>query len=71
MPVKNVVLQLDTEYLKAEAKARGVSRTRLTQALMEIVIEQKLVPSIIGDRSVAVPRQQHYRRFKPAGPPGA
>jgi hypothetical protein len=67
MPVKNIVIPLETEYLQAEARARGVSRTMITRLIMEQVIERKLVAEIVGpDRIVTTPPIR-YRRFAPKG----
>lgn len=64
MTAKNIVIPLETEYLQAEAKARGVSRTMLTRLVMEQVIERKLVSEIVGTSRIIVPRPVKYRRFK-------
>jgi len=65
MPVKNIVIPLETEYLQEEAKARGVSRTYLARVVMETVISQKMVPSIIGEKRIVAQRAAPYRRFRP------
>lgn len=67
MPVKSIVIPLDTEYLQAEAKARGVSRTMLARLVMEKVIERQLVAEIVGTQHIVVPKQARYRRFAPKG----
>lgn len=67
MPIKAIVIPLDTEYLQAEAKARGVSRTLLARLVMERVIERQLVAEIVGTHPIIVPRQVRYRRFAPKG----
>ena len=67
MPVKSIVIPLDTEYLQAEAKVRGVSRTMLARLVMEQVIERKLVAEIVGTQTILVPNQVRYRRFVPKG----
>jgi hypothetical protein len=64
MPVKAIVIPLETGYLQAEAKARGVSRTMLARLVMEKVIEDRLVARIVGDAPLTVPKQPRYRRFK-------
>lgn len=64
MPVKAIVIPLDTEYLQAEAKARGVSRTMLARLVMERVIERQLVAEIVGTQHIVVPKPVKYRRFK-------
>lgn len=58
------MIPLETEYLQAEAKARGVSRTMLARLVMEQVIERKLVSEIIGTQPIVVPKQVRYRRFR-------
>jgi hypothetical protein len=63
---RNIVIELEAEYLGAEAKARGVSRTRLVQVLMETIVSQHLVGDVLKDIVVAKPRAEHYRRFKPS-----
>lgn len=40
MAIKNVVIELDVEYLQAAARERGVSRTKLVRAVMNKVIEK-------------------------------
>ena len=67
MPIKSIVIPLETEYLQAEAKARGVSRTMLAKLVMEKVIERKLVAEIVGTQPIPVPKQVRYRRFAPKG----
>lgn len=65
MAVKNIVLQLEVEYLQRAARERGVSRAKLVRLLMKKVIADELVPSILGDDSLAdaEPPPQRYRRF--------
>lgn len=67
MPVKAICIPLDTEYLQAEAKARGVSRTMLARLVMEQVIERKLVAEIVGTTPIVVSKPVKYRRFAPKG----
>lgn len=64
MPVKNIVIPLETEYLQAEAKTRGISRTMLVRIVMEQVIERRMVAEIVGTGRIIVPRPVKYRRFK-------
>lgn len=64
MSVKNIVIPLETEYLQAEAKARGVSRTMLARIVMEQVIERRMVTEIVGPGRIIVARPVKYRRFK-------
>ena len=63
MPEKNIVIPLQTEYLEKAAKERGVSRTQLVKIIMEKVISDRLVSSILGDEKIIIHRQPHYRRF--------
>lgn len=65
MAAKNIVIPLQTEYLEEAAKARGISRTQLVRILMEKVVSDRLVSSIIGDEKIVIPRQPHYRRSPP------
>lgn len=59
-----IVIELDRDYLQAEAKRRGVSRTMLARLVMEAVIERQLVPDILGTHAITVPKATRYRRFK-------
>jgi hypothetical protein len=64
---KNIVLELATEYLQEAADLRGISRTKLALIVMERVISDRLVLSILKDndaRMVLAPVIK-YRRFKP------
>ena len=65
MTVKNIVIELEVEYLQKAARERGVSRAKLVRLLMKKVIEDELVPNILGDVSLAnaEPSPQRYRRF--------
>ena len=49
MPIKNVVIPLETDYLQEAAKKRGISRTRLVRVVMEKVVRDHLVVDILGD----------------------
>jgi hypothetical protein len=64
MPIKAIVIPLDTEYLQAEAKARGISRTMLARLVMERIIERKLIAEIVGTAPIIIPKPVKYRRFK-------
>lgn len=65
MTVKNIVIELEIEYLQKEARERGVSRAKLVRLLMRKVIADQLVPDILGNGSLAnaEPSAQRYRRF--------
>jgi hypothetical protein len=67
VPVKNVVIPLQVEYLEEAAKVRGISRTKLVQIVMEKVVEDELVKDVLGDNDLPHPnpRTARYRRFKP------
>jgi hypothetical protein len=64
--IKNIVIPLEVEYLHAAAKERGISRSRLVRFVMEKVVNDKLVSSILGedDLSKVEARPQKYRRFR-------
>ena len=66
MTVKSIVIELEVEYLQRAAKERGVSRAKLVRLLMQKVIRDELVQSILGDDdlSAAEPSTQRYRRFR-------
>ena len=66
MALKNVVIPLETEYLQAAAKARGVSKTKLVRVMLNKIIDEHLVPTIVGEGSLvdAEPPVIQYRRFK-------
>jgi hypothetical protein len=66
MTVKNIVIELEVEYLQRVAKERGVSRTKLVRLLMQKVIRDELAQNILGgdDLSGAEPSPQKYRRFR-------
>jgi hypothetical protein len=66
MTVKNMVIELEVEYLQKAARDRGISRAKLVRLLMKKVIADELVPNILGDRSLAdtEPPPQKYRRFR-------
>jgi hypothetical protein len=63
--IKNIVVPLDTEYLERVAKMRGISRTRLVKVVMDKVISDELVPTILSDedRKMSVSKPVRYRRF--------
>lgn len=66
MTIKSVVVPLEVEYLEDAAKRRGVSRTKLVQLVMERVVRDKLVSTILGEDSLKAEKlpPQRYRRFK-------
>jgi hypothetical protein len=66
MTVKSVVVSLEIEYLQEAAKKRGISRTKLVQVVMEKVVKDKLVRTILDDDDQlhVGPRQPKYRRFR-------
>jgi hypothetical protein len=41
MAIKNIVISLEVEYLQHAAKERGISRTKLVQAVMEKVVRDE------------------------------
>jgi hypothetical protein len=53
MTVKNIVVELEVEYLQKAAKARGVSRAKLVRLLMKKVIAEQLVSDILGNTNLA------------------
>jgi len=65
MPVKNIVIPLNTGYLNEAAKARGVSRTMMVRIIMERIIEKKMVGDILGYEPIIIARPGKYRRFAP------
>ena len=67
MTVKNIVIELEIEYLQKAARERGISRAKLVRLLMRKVIADQLVPDILGDGSLenAEPSTRRYRRFVP------
>jgi hypothetical protein len=69
MPIKNVVIQLETKYLQDEAKRLGVSRTKLVRVVMEKIVQNELVPEIVNDDDAALkgPLSPKYRRFRARG----
>ena len=69
MAVKNIVIPLEVEYLQKAAKERGISRSKLVRFVMEKVVNDDLVPAILGNddlSNVEVPPQR-YRRFRNRG----
>jgi hypothetical protein len=54
MTIKNVVIQLETEYLQETAREYGISRTKLVQVVIENVVRDKLVSKIL-DNKVIIP----------------
>jgi hypothetical protein len=65
MTVKNIVIELEVEYLQKSARERGVSRAKLVRLLMKKVIADELVSDILGDGCLrnAEPSPKRYRRF--------
>jgi len=65
MPIKNIVIGIETAYLQDCAKKRGVSRTYLVRTVMEKVISDQLVTAILddGEQRIIVPVARKYRRF--------
>ncbi|MET4477988.1 hypothetical protein [Bradyrhizobium sp. F1.13.3] len=66
MATKNIVVPLEVEYLEKAAKKRGISRTKLVRFVMEKVVNDELVPAILGDDDLSnvEPPPQKYRRFR-------
>ena len=69
MAIKNIVIPLEVEYLHKVAKERGISRTKLVRFVMEKVVKDELIHSILGsnDLSNVEPLPQRYRRFRNRG----
>lgn len=69
VPIKNVVIPIETEYLEEAARVRRISRTRLVQIVMEKIVTDQLVTSVLDDcdREHIVERKPRYRRFQPPG----
>ena len=66
MTIKNIVIPLESEYLEKAAKQRGISRSKLVRYVMEKVVNDELVPEILGEddlSNVEAPAQR-YRRFR-------
>jgi hypothetical protein len=66
MTIKSIVVPLEVEYLQQAAKERGISRTKLVRIVMEKVVREELVSTIITDDDLAnvEPPPQKYRRFR-------
>ncbi|UQR61074.1 hypothetical protein LRP30_29420 [Bradyrhizobium sp. C-145] len=66
MVVKNIVIPLEVEYLQKAAKDRGISRSKLVRFVMEKVVNDELVHTILGegDLSNIEPAPRRYRRFR-------
>jgi hypothetical protein len=64
--IKNIVIPLEVDYLQKAAKERGISRSKLVRFVMEKVVNDELVPAILGedDLSNVEPSAQKYRRFR-------
>jgi hypothetical protein len=67
MVAKNIVIPLEAEYLNEAAKARGITRTSLVRIVMEKVVSERLVSSLLGDEKIVIPKKPKYRRFPPKG----
>lgn len=65
-PIKNIGVHLEVEYLQKTAKERGISRSKLVRFVMEKVVNDELVPAILGDDDLSnvEPPPQKYRRFR-------
>jgi hypothetical protein len=63
---KNIVIPLEVKYLEKAARERGISRSKLARIVMEKVVSDELIASILGydDLSNAHPPQKRYRRFR-------
>lgn len=61
---RSITVELDVEYLEKAAKERGISRVRLIRYVLEKIIRDELVPSLLGSENLSEPRAQRYRRFK-------
>lgn len=66
MAIKNIVIPLEVEYLQKAANERGVSRSKLVRFVMEKVVNDELVPALLGkdDLSNVELPSQRYRRFR-------
>ncbi|WP_130217021.1 hypothetical protein [Bradyrhizobium genosp. SA-3] len=66
MVVKNIVIPLEVEYLQKAAKERGISRSKLVRYVMEKVVNDKLVHTILGENDLSnlEPAPRRYRRFR-------
>lgn len=69
VPIKNVVIPIETEYLEEAARVRRISRTRLVQIVMEKIVTEQLVTSVLNDddREHTIESKPRYRRFQPRG----
>ena len=47
MTIKNIVIPLEVEYLEKAARERGISRSMLARIVMEKVVSDELIPSIL------------------------
>jgi hypothetical protein len=65
MTIKMVVVPLETQYLQDEAKRLGVTRTKLVRVMMQKIIRDELVPTLLndGDPELNEPKKPNYRRF--------
>jgi hypothetical protein len=62
MTNRYLVLTLDDAYLNRAAKVRQLPRTRLVQMVMERVIKDELVLSILKDDDQPYPKRPPPRR---------
>ena len=58
MSVKNVVVELEVEYLQKAAKERGVSRAKLVRLLMRKVIAEELVSDMLVTATWPMPSRR-------------
>lgn len=64
MVVKTVTLTVESDYLQAVAKQRGISRNRLVRILIEKIVRDRLIEELVTAADVTADvRQPHYRRF--------
>lgn len=69
VPIKNVVIPIETEYLEQAARVRRISRTRLVQMVMEKIVTDQLVTTVLDDddREHTIECKPRYRRFQSSG----
>ena len=61
--IKNIVIPLEVEYLEKAARERGISRSMLARIVMEKVVSDELIPSILGyhnGRTASVRKQFRF-----------
>lgn len=56
---------LDDVYLIEAAKIRGITKTRLAHIVMQKIIDERLITSVLQDneKRYIIQRAKHYRRF--------